>query len=733
MQMITFWDLITSPNIKKICIPTIQRDYALGRRDRAFNRQNFLTALKSAICTNEELPLDFVYGVDNETMFIPLDGQQRLTTLWLLHWYISYKAGILSNSDIKEPLLKFSYETRISSSDFCKSLCELAPNVENKPLRDWITQQTWFFHQYRQDPTIMGMINMIAGTDLMDKDNDIIDGLAEIFIDDKCDYKSMWNRLTTTKCIKFNKLQVSLNDSDELYVKMNARGKQLTDFENFKTELVQYVKKQNFLNDEETLSFAAKLDVDWTDIFWNNKWEDKKTNDVSIDEIYFTFINRFVRMEYIKKYGEKKQDNKVDYLKQITTPFTSFKPYEVSLDKKSILDFIKIMDNLRGATIDTESSWKENFAFIPCYQNNKKNEITKITNTQTLVAYGFMQYLLYGEYDENSFSEWKRVLWNICENRVDKSNFKPTISEIDLLSPYSHNIIDFLSQDKEIEFEQNKKQLLEEQRKARHLKDYPMIQDMEGYLFFKGAIRFLYTGEDGGEDWKSFVAKSINIKDLVPKEARHTISLFVDYLSEQALCDIYSYNWVSNRDEYLRGILLYDIVQPYLHNFLLKNVEEKYTLTRLHEDIKDLCETAFGGLGYLRTNWNDSKYVWTNYERGSKYHGWCSYVVGNESYMQISKIIDTSDSFEVRDNQKNRRIGDHIQATYLHFKYEGHFFTLFGNNTICLYAENWEGKMPNPNDEKGFYFAVPNIETEQNLIEQIRAMLSTYDDQKTTI
>ena len=49
MQMITFWDLITSPNIKKICIPTIQRDYALGRRDRAFNRQNFLTALKSAI------------------------------------------------------------------------------------------------------------------------------------------------------------------------------------------------------------------------------------------------------------------------------------------------------------------------------------------------------------------------------------------------------------------------------------------------------------------------------------------------------------------------------------------------------------------------------------------------------------------------------------------------------------------------------------------------------------
>ena len=113
MQKITFWELITSPNIKKICIPNIQRDYALGRRDRTFNRANFLVALKEA-CTDTEntLPLDFVYGVDNETMFIPLDGQQRLTILWLLHWYVAYKAEILSNPEIKEPLLKLFQKIR---------------------------------------------------------------------------------------------------------------------------------------------------------------------------------------------------------------------------------------------------------------------------------------------------------------------------------------------------------------------------------------------------------------------------------------------------------------------------------------------------------------------------------------------------------------------------------------------------------------------------------------------
>ncbi len=95
MEKITFWDLITSPSIKKICIPTIQRDYALGRRNKVYNRQNFLLALKTAIYTKEELTLDFVYGVDNENMFVPLDGQQRLTTLWLLHWYVAYRTGLL--------------------------------------------------------------------------------------------------------------------------------------------------------------------------------------------------------------------------------------------------------------------------------------------------------------------------------------------------------------------------------------------------------------------------------------------------------------------------------------------------------------------------------------------------------------------------------------------------------------------------------------------------------------
>ena len=37
--------------------------------------------------------LDFVYGSKKNNVFIPLDGQQRLTTLFLMHWYLGLKYG----------------------------------------------------------------------------------------------------------------------------------------------------------------------------------------------------------------------------------------------------------------------------------------------------------------------------------------------------------------------------------------------------------------------------------------------------------------------------------------------------------------------------------------------------------------------------------------------------------------------------------------------------------------
>ena len=106
--------------LSKIEIPKIQRDYAQGRdsKEAKVVRDRFLQALYEAV-TQKSITLDFVYGDINEKgILVPLDGQQRLTTLFLLHWYAAKKERI--DRDKSDFLKHFSYATRFSSRDFCK-------------------------------------------------------------------------------------------------------------------------------------------------------------------------------------------------------------------------------------------------------------------------------------------------------------------------------------------------------------------------------------------------------------------------------------------------------------------------------------------------------------------------------------------------------------------------------------------------------------------------------------
>lgn len=83
----------------KIEIPIIQRDYAQGRKKEGKVRGRFVEFLIQAFVTQAPVELDFVYGnvrkEDGKSAFIPIDGQQRLTTLWLLHWFLAVKEGRL--------------------------------------------------------------------------------------------------------------------------------------------------------------------------------------------------------------------------------------------------------------------------------------------------------------------------------------------------------------------------------------------------------------------------------------------------------------------------------------------------------------------------------------------------------------------------------------------------------------------------------------------------------------
>lgn len=113
--------------LKQIAIPIIQRDYAQGRQDPDVNRIRscFLDSLYAAV-TEKPITLDFIYGnIDDKGIMTPLDGQQRLTTLFLLHWYAARKQNIPVED--MEFLKRFSYETRYSARYFCLELIDYTP------------------------------------------------------------------------------------------------------------------------------------------------------------------------------------------------------------------------------------------------------------------------------------------------------------------------------------------------------------------------------------------------------------------------------------------------------------------------------------------------------------------------------------------------------------------------------------------------------------------------------
>jgi uncharacterized protein with ParB-like and HNH nuclease domain len=146
--------------LSKIEIPIIQRDYAQGREGKEELRENFLKFLLEAV-NGTPKELDFVYGSVRDKILQPLDGQQRLTTLFLLHWFVAIKENKL-NDELKNLLTKFTYETRTSSREFCNDLINKGIIYNPKQnISELIIDSSWFFLSWKRDQTIKSMLTML--------------------------------------------------------------------------------------------------------------------------------------------------------------------------------------------------------------------------------------------------------------------------------------------------------------------------------------------------------------------------------------------------------------------------------------------------------------------------------------------------------------------------------------------------------------------------------------------
>jgi hypothetical protein len=451
---VSFWQILGE---KKIEIPIIQRDYAQGREespeDEKYDikeiRESFLDYLFSHLTDDKaaDIKLDFIYGNEIEGMegngdsvYQLLDGQQRLTTLFLLHWYAANKENLLNN-DNSAILKRFTYETRTSSREFCENLVtygidfknlnpidKTTDSPDNNPISETIKDSFWFFKVWEKDPTIAAMLTML----------DAIHVKA-------VNINGIWKKLTGDNRITF--LNFPLKDfglSDDLYIKMNARGKLLTDFENFKAELQKRIKEQRWedgINPRE--SFLTKLDTSWTDLFWIYRNKENKIDSALLQVIAFSMLGKIALQSGLK---ETKKVQKI-----FNDP-----GHVIEHISKEDMDYLKVVldtyhkDDNHAAPVnitlwghlDVDDETLPNL-FVTLVKAHPP------TYKQLVLYYAQTEYLMkFGLENPEMFDDWMRVIRNIVINQ-DIDDATPYISALqlvtELLNGTDNSIYSFLA------------------------------------------------------------------------------------------------------------------------------------------------------------------------------------------------------------------------------------------------------------------------------------------------
>lgn len=523
------YDKDTEVLISKCVIPRIQRAYAQGRREESYVRNNLLDEIFIALHDGKEIDLNFVYGAvhkqdDNgKYSFEIIDGQQRLTTLYLLYWYIGNRELDRSSDEYKQltsNLSKFVYETRATATDFCQYLASCT--VFGLPNEDGIVEAPssvikdakWYFRSFDKDSTIEGMLRML----------DAIHERYQKLITDNEDL-SLYQNLN-----KITFYVLSLGEfglTEELYIKMNARGLSLSPFDNFKAELIGYLRGTEYGQKMVTLGnsmkgtevplymdFSSRMDTKWINIFWSK-------DNVQYDEDYFRFFYRYIA----NKYSVDAQGVKVEYIRnddtlkyfadesEKTDRYLGFTQYLIQFNEhpEYFVGIKKVLDTFEQYYASTIYP-----AIVPAWEDADRNPgffAPRFTQVMRIIFYGVTEFIeAYEEFRPDVFRKWMRVLWNIVEN-TNIDNLSKVAALNRSIKNLVHHVADSakegvsfytaLSRYKSDENEddadtQERSRIIQEEitkagRIAEEEKWEEVFRTAEKHPYFKGMVIFFYT------------------------------------------------------------------------------------------------------------------------------------------------------------------------------------------------------------------------------------------------
>lgn len=483
----------------RVEIPVIQRDYAQGRADQHIVRDDFLKSIHDALCLPKDDPtlpldLDFVYGSVVNGSFQPLDGQQRLTTLFLLHWYLAWVDG--HSEDLRSRIVtagrsRFSYEVRPGSRDFINAFANYVPVISAADCQDivrMITDQPWYFRSWRFDPTIRAALTMLGR-------------MHEVFQQTS----GLYGRLIDEKApaITFQLLDLEQFDlSDDLYIKMNARGKPLTPFETFKARFERHLESQ-FKGAPPALCsgtpladfFSHRIDTRWSDFFW--PFRDKKT--ATFDDAMMNLLRTVIIVTRDPEAAATSADL-TDLRSMVRASSYTWFHDRGWLDQEMTLALITLLERW--------SAGPETFCcYLPDTRHLDEQALfqdiltkpTSLTFQQLAQLAGYTQFLVHspGEIDSTAFDAWMRVVSNLATNTDYNrpEDLRRSFAGLRDLTPWMNDILNHLASSDGDVRGFSREQVAEERIKA-HLIGFgggwpERLDRAERHTYFRGQIGFL--------------------------------------------------------------------------------------------------------------------------------------------------------------------------------------------------------------------------------------------------
>lgn len=521
-------DFYTSFSNQKILIPTLQRDYVQGASE------DVIVPFLDCLLSNENVDLNYIYGYNEDGAFVPIDGQQRLITLWLLHLYVW--------SSLKsEPFTtQLSFQTREFANGFCQRLCKnihsiilslkkessQAEETEKgaQSLDEAIADSNWFISSWKKNSTINNMLHALRFIHRKVCNSDINEIYSRLF--------------TSPSAISFAFLNMTEENGldDDIYIKMNGRGRPLSAFENLKSWIDNKIEPLSFSE-----KWKAYMDNRWANFFWKNRNKGQEHPEEIDDEQLHLFCNLLylfhVKYPYLLKSridNTELREEFIDYLK-ITDPNASnddiIKKFftelaaghmpsliwieRLNLMPKRFLQFaFSSLNRLSARSEDINNSelyfGDTEISTTPIYNLSMKD--ATITRSLPLLYAA----LRYRDGSITEFYDWMRILRNLILNSDEEANLIEIMRIIEMLSIKAkrEDIFHALhfstfsnTQLGNIKSVFTPRQVDEEILKAapEYKAFRPLFADMENMRFFSGRIKVLFHLVDGVE----FTAENI--------------------------------------------------------------------------------------------------------------------------------------------------------------------------------------------------------------------------------